>query len=103
MSGLSGAAWAALAAIQVAAASPSAGSAEACGDYAVLRQMLAEKFGERPAQTQTAADGRKLELFASPRTDTWTAVDVAADGRACVIAVGRDWRGLLLALQGQPV
>ena len=103
MVGLSGAALAALVAIPIATETPRADAGPPCGDYAALRQMLVERFGEMPAQTETAADGSKLELFASASADTWTAVNVAADGRACVVAVGQDWRRLLMALHGQPV
>jgi hypothetical protein len=94
---------AALVAVQFATESPQADSGLTCGDDADLRQMLARQFGEMPAQSETAADGSKLELFASARANTWTAVNVASDGRGCVVAVGQDWRQLLIALKGQPV
>ena len=103
MVGLAGTVMAALVAVQFATDAPRADSGLTCADYAASRQMLVQQFGEMPAQSETAADGSKLELFASPRADTWTAVNVATDGRACVVAVGQDWRRLRVALNGQPV
>jgi hypothetical protein len=105
MAGLAGAA--AVVAITIGTGTgslpPASRGVEACGSYADLRTMLVDRFGERPASSGVAQDGTLIQLFASDSADTWTMVNVAPDGRACVLAVGRDWRAMLASIQGQPV
>ncbi len=68
---------------------------QACAAYPQLRDMLVARFGEEPASSGRTADGTVVQLFASDSADTWTMVNVEPGGRACVVAVGRDWRALL--------
>jgi hypothetical protein len=103
MVGLAGAAIVAITMGSGAGAPLQAVDPEVCGPYADLRAMLAAQFGERPASSRRAGDGTVIELFASASADTWTMVNVQPDGRACVVAVGQDWRALHASLQGQPV
>ena len=43
-----------------------------------------------------------MQVFASTTADTWTMINVAPSGWACVLAVGRDWQQVLTLAQGQP-
>jgi hypothetical protein len=81
------------------------GGAEAqqqpCGKLVELASTLAERYHERPLDRGVTADGSLFAIFASPDGDTWTAVSVQPDGRACVVGTGRGWERAGSAAKGE--
>jgi hypothetical protein len=73
----------------------------ACGTYQVLSTMLGDRFGERPASTGLADDGKLVQLFASPAAETWTMVTIEPDGRTCVVSTGRHWQAKAVPADGR--
>jgi hypothetical protein len=63
-----------------------------CAKLAAVTAGLAEQFGEKPVAAGLQADGRMLEIFASPDGATWTAVAISPARVACVVATGRGWQ-----------
>ena len=76
-----------LAALAVCFAMPAFAN-EKCGGYADMAAALSREFGE--AQRFVGVDSRGLVtvLFFNPETSSWTALIVAPDGRACMVAAG---------------
>jgi hypothetical protein len=62
-----------------------------CAPVAELAGKLTSEYGETPAGRGLDAKGRLLEIWASPKTGTWTAVTTSPSGLACVDATGHDW------------
>ena len=81
---------------------PAAITVRACGDYGELSGLLVDRYGEQPASSALSDDGTLVQVFASTTADTWTMINVAPSGWACVLAVGRDWQQVLTLAQGQP-
>ncbi len=65
-----------------------ANAAEVCMPAAELKMSLVDWYGETPIEGQT--DGN-VQVWASERTGTWTAVKTLSDGMACVTGQGNDW------------
>ncbi len=63
--------------------------AVACGEHAALVAALTERYEERQVSIGLQNNGRLLEVFASKRTGTWTILSTQANGKSCIIAVGR--------------
>lgn len=61
-----------------------------CGDRDAIAGKLAADYSERQAALGLAADGRLVEVFASP-TGTWTLLLTRPDGQACVVIHGESW------------
>lgn len=74
-----------------------------CGPYDQVRNLLAERFDERPTSSGLADDGTVMQVFASAGAESWTALSVGRDGIACVVATGRAWQQEALSRQGEPV
>jgi hypothetical protein len=62
-----------------------------CADYAEVRRQLGSRYGEAPVSMGLQADGRLVQVFASPRSGSWTIVTTAPSGLACILAAGRSW------------
>ena len=82
--------------ILLASALPAWGQPD-CDEYRAVVKHLAEKYGEYLVAGGIAASGDKsLRIFASPRGETWTALEVSrfAGGQkwACMIESGTYWR-----------
>lgn len=61
---------------------------DVCMPGTELRASLIDWYGEEPVAAPNKA---KQQIWASPRTGTWTKVRFDADGTACVLAQGDDW------------
>jgi hypothetical protein len=70
------------------------GTAMACHDRAEIARQLGATYEEAPVSLGVQTNGNLLEVFASPRTGTWTIVSTAPDGEACVVAAGESWETL---------
>ncbi|MCL6609895.1 MAG: hypothetical protein K6T74_17575 [Geminicoccaceae bacterium] len=62
-----------------------------CHDYKELVRQLGSRYEEVPVSTGLQSNGNLIQVFASPRTGTWTILSVAPDGTGCVVAAGRSW------------
>lgn len=62
-----------------------------CGDRAVLTNQLENEHSETQRGVGLTADGRLLEVFASP-AGTWTLLLTRPDGHTCVIGHGEHWQ-----------
>ncbi len=62
-----------------------------CADYAEIRRQLGSHYGEAPVSMGLQTDRRLVQVFASPRTGSWTIVATAPSGLACILAAGRSW------------
>jgi hypothetical protein len=75
-------------AFMLSATSVAAQDAPKCGGFADLAAALAKDFGE--AQRFVGIDGRGLMIVMTLNAETgsWTALQVEAGGRACMVAAG---------------
>lgn len=60
---------------------------DVCMPSAELRASLIDWYGEEPVAAPNKA---QQQIWASPRTGTWTKVHFSAEN-ACVLAQGDDW------------
>lgn len=72
-------------------ASPALAGQLPCGERATIVAKLAAKYGEELAGSGLAEGGPMLEIFASPKTGTWTVLSSGPDGRSCIVGIGTDW------------
>ena len=83
-------------AILLASALPALGQ-EQCYEYRTVVENLAKLHGEYLIGAWLADDEQStLRIFASPRGETWTAIEMTrfADGErwACLVKSGKFWR-----------
>jgi hypothetical protein len=88
-----------LAAILLAQA-PAAAS-PACGPYPTIVRALADGYHEAPAGMGLQQTGNVLQLFVAP-SGSFSLVEIAASGKACVVAGGRSWEALKPKVEGLP-
>lgn len=69
------------------AALPAAAQGVNCADRDVLAGKLSSEHSESQQVIGLTADGRLIEVFASPE-GTWTLILTRPDGRACVVTYG---------------
>jgi hypothetical protein len=74
----------------------------ACGPRAAVLRALVDNYGEAPVAMGLTADGRLVEILATPDGATWTALLSEAGGEACVVAVGRHWQPAAPRRHGEP-
>ena len=71
------------------AAPPAAAGREvACAARDEMVATLRERYGEHRVAAGIENAGHVMEVFASPRTGSWTILATDTDGTACVMAVG---------------
>ena len=71
----------------------------ACGERSGLVEQLARSHGEGPVSMGLTADGRVLELLASPR-GSWSILVTTANGLTCLVAAGKYWKEVAVSLGG---
>ena len=69
------------------AAYPAAAQGVNCADRDVLAGKLSSEHSETQRVIGLTADGRLIEVFASPEGN-WTLILTRPDGRACVVSYG---------------
>ena len=78
-----------------------------CEARSAAVEYLADNYGETPVgHGLTNPNGLLVELFTSKDGGTWTLLVSHPNGTSCVIAAGKDWRGVLPKLlkpMGLPV
>ncbi|MDH3235736.1 MAG: hypothetical protein OEQ29_19605 [Alphaproteobacteria bacterium] len=90
---------AALAAIVIATPAFSAGMA--CHNRGTVKQHLSKNYKEKSIALGVANNGGVVELFTAKDGKTWTIVITLPTGPTCLIAAGKDWEDLPLALYGK--
>ncbi|MCX8102255.1 MAG: hypothetical protein RMK81_12910 [Geminicoccaceae bacterium] len=70
---------------------PSAVARTLCHDYKEIVRQLGSRYDEVPVSTGLQSNGHLLQVFASPKTGSWTILSIAPDGTGCVLAAGRSW------------
>ena len=66
-------------------------SAQRCGDHDILVKRLAEKFVEQQVAIGVTANGKMVEVLASPEGNTWSIVLTEPGGPSCFVAAGANW------------
>ena len=90
----------AVVAIWLIALAPPGRASASCVSYPTLVEQLATKWQEAPVHRGLAANGQMVVIFADAEGDTWTAVVLAPDGTACLVASGTGWETLVAAPAG---
>jgi hypothetical protein len=73
-----------------AAQAPPEGVVLPCAERVDIARHLERRFAEVPVAIGLQADGRLLEVFASP-AGSWTIVISTARGVSCVVSSGQGW------------
>ena len=66
-------------------------AAPACGDHTAITEALGLKWGEQKEHAGLMNGDTALEVYANPKTGTWTIIMVNAEGLACLVASGEVW------------
>jgi hypothetical protein len=66
-------------------------AAPRCADRDVIVKRLAEKFVERQVAVGVTANGKMVEVLASPEGNTWSIVLTEPGGPSCFVAAGANW------------
>lgn len=69
-----------------------AASAQACSDRTKLVERLAAKYGEVFSGGGLRDSSTVFEIWMSEDTGTWTILVTQANGTACIMASGTNWR-----------
>ena len=56
-----------------------------------IQQLLFESYGERLIEQGITSSGQLLQIYTNADNQTFTAVIVFPDGRACLATAGQDW------------
>ena len=62
-----------------------------CADRDILVKRLAEKFVEQQVAVGVTANGKMVEVLASPTGGTWSIVLTEPGGPSCFVAAGANW------------
>jgi len=89
----------ALAALVIA--TPAFGAGMACHNRGTVKQHLAKNYKEKSIALGVANNGGVVELFTAKDGKTWTIVITMPSGPTCLIAAGKDWEDLPVALYGK--
>lgn len=65
--------------------------AHGCHPWPVLRDHLAESYGEKPIGGGVISDRAVIQVLAAPDGRTFSIVTISRNGIACMTAAGFDW------------
>lgn len=82
----------------VAALAPALAATPKCAPHKEMVALLSSKYKEAPKGLGLVHGTRVVELFVSG-AGTWTILATKLDGKACIIAAGKDWEDVPLDLQ----
>ncbi len=68
-----------------------------CFSYGEVARQLKGTYQEAPVSLGLQANGNLLQVFSSARSGSWTIVSTSPDGKACILAAGRNWENLKAA------
>jgi hypothetical protein len=71
---------------------PTASAAPPCGPRADVVGELEQRYREAPVAVGLAGNGTLVEVLASPDGATWTILQTAPSGLACLVAAGESWQ-----------
>ena len=82
----------------LAALAPALAAVPKCAPHNEMVALLSAKYKEAPKGLGLVHGTRVVELFVS-RAGSWTIVATRLDGKACILAAGKDWEDVPLDLQ----
>lgn len=71
-----------------------------CGERGKIVGYLSSRYFEQPVSMGLSKNGSVLEVFASEK-GTWTILVTRPDGVTCMIASGKAWEKLPVAVSGR--
>ena len=71
---------------------PAPAATPTCGGYADLLQVLDRSYGEKLLFTGIVSPGQTAVVTTNPDGSSWTILVVAATGKACIAAAGKEWQ-----------
>lgn len=72
----------------------------ACGERNLVLKGLAQQFSEAPAAMGLSDSGTVVELFNSPKGDTWTIIVTMPSGQSCMLMSGAGWENIPFMARG---
>ena len=73
---------------------PAQAQQQNCGARDTVVDRLSSKYGESRQSIGMAPKGRVVEVFASPKTGTWTITVTTPNGIMCLVASGQSYESL---------
>ncbi|MEO9824648.1 MAG: hypothetical protein ABJF50_09575 [Paracoccaceae bacterium] len=73
---------------------PALAQQQNCGSRDTVVDRLSAKYGESRQSIGMAPKGRVVEVFASPKTGTWTITVTTPNGIMCLVASGQSYETL---------
>lgn len=65
-----------------------------CEQRGTILAFLKHRYAEKPVAMGLAANGGLIEVLASHDGQTFTIIVTNPDGRACMVAAGKDWQSV---------
>lgn len=62
-----------------------------CGPREEIVAKLAHDYGEAQTGAGLSTDGVMVEMYASPKTGTFTVLASDPSGQSCLVTYGQDW------------
>ena len=81
---------------------PAAAQTMPCAPFRALTATLKDAAGEQPVTEALGADGKLWVTFVARGGATWTLVSVDAQGRACMVMIGKGFGVSRPEPEGQP-
>lgn len=80
---------------------PTALAQTQCGTRAAFERALLQKYQESPVFSGVTHNGGLIVVLATESGSTWSILVASADGMACLVASGENWRPSEM-LPGEP-
>jgi hypothetical protein len=64
----------------------------ACGQRSEIVSQLLQKYNEKQIGIGLAKDGKIVEIFVSPDTNSFTILLSTATGESCIASYGKPWQ-----------
>ena len=74
-----------------------------CTNRSEVLGHLANKYSEAPVALGLASNGGVIEVLTSNSGNTWTIIITMPSGISCMLAAGKNWERLPLAVAGPGV
>ena len=65
-----------------------------CGLAEVMKTALVSQYGEAKAATGMVGQHQLMELWANPRSGSWTVMLTSPQGVSCVVAMGNEFEAV---------
>ena len=80
----------------------SSATAMNCANRDAIATALSLNYGETPISGGLQGDDRIVEVFVSPKDNTWTILVTETNGTSCIVAAGTNWAQESLLPAGIP-